>query len=147
MRKKSIADKKGVIPGIFIAIHTFGCALNRNVHIHLSTTVGGVSKDLTKFQKLYFDHQALKNMWKYRIINLFRKAEKTGWFVITPEVNRLLNHTDTFNHFLNDLSKQKWVVHCNKSSDNHDKIVDYLDRYIKRSAIAEPNSDIMMDIL
>jgi hypothetical protein len=134
---KRIADKKGVIPGIFIAIHTFGRALNRNVHIHLSTTVGGVSKDLTKFHKLYFDHQVLKNMWKYGIIDLFRKAAKTDGFVITPEVNRLLNHTYTFNHFLDDLSKQKWVVHCNQSSDNHDKIVGYLGRYVKRPAIAE----------
>ena len=36
---QTIAKKKGVIPGIFIAIHTFGRDLKANVHIHLSTTV------------------------------------------------------------------------------------------------------------
>lgn len=39
---KTIAYQKGVIPGIFIAIHTFGRDLKRNVHIHLSTTTGGL---------------------------------------------------------------------------------------------------------
>jgi hypothetical protein len=38
---QSIAKKKNIIPGIFIAIHTFGRDLKRNVHVHLSTTTGG----------------------------------------------------------------------------------------------------------
>ena len=37
---KTIADKAGVIAGVFIAIHTFGRNLKRNMHIHLSTTTG-----------------------------------------------------------------------------------------------------------
>lgn len=36
-----IAKKEGVTPAIFIAIHTFGRDLKRNIHIHLSTARGG----------------------------------------------------------------------------------------------------------
>lgn len=39
---QTIAKQKGVLPGIFIALHTFGRNLKRNVHIHLSTTLGGL---------------------------------------------------------------------------------------------------------
>ena len=44
----TIAQTKNVTPAIFIAIHTFGRDLKRNVHIHLSTTRGGITVDLSK---------------------------------------------------------------------------------------------------
>src|SRR5579863_5639318 len=50
---KTIANQKGVTLGIFIAIHTFGRDLKRNVHIHLSTTTGGLSLDLTQWKNIY----------------------------------------------------------------------------------------------
>jgi hypothetical protein len=39
------AKKKNFLPGIYLAIHTFGRDLKRNYHIHLSTTAGGLSED------------------------------------------------------------------------------------------------------
>ena len=44
---QKIAAKKNVTPGRFIAIHTFGRNMKRNVHIHLSTTTAGITKDGT----------------------------------------------------------------------------------------------------
>lgn len=40
---KDWAHEKGFLPGVFLAIHTFGRDLKRNIHIHLSTTTGGLS--------------------------------------------------------------------------------------------------------
>ncbi len=37
--------QKGVLPGIFTALHTFGRDLKYNVHVHLSVTRGGLSDD------------------------------------------------------------------------------------------------------
>ena len=37
-----VAGKKGIRPGIFTALHTFGRDLKWNVHVHLSVTVGGL---------------------------------------------------------------------------------------------------------
>ena len=40
---KKLSKQKGCLPGIFLAIHTFGRDLKRNIHLHLSTTIGGLS--------------------------------------------------------------------------------------------------------
>jgi len=43
----TLSKKKGILPAIFAAIHTFGRDLKKNVHMHISTTAGGLSDDLT----------------------------------------------------------------------------------------------------
>jgi hypothetical protein len=132
---KKIADKKEVIPGIFVAIHTFGRDLKRNVHIHLSTTLGGLSIKTHQWKKLFFNQETLMKTWRYQIIRLFRKTYAK--LKIPPQIQKLLNHTFTFNDFLNSLYQKHWVVHCNKPSDNHKDIVSYLSRYLKKPPIAE----------
>jgi hypothetical protein len=133
---KTIAGNKRVTAGIFIAIHTFGRDLKRNVHIHLSTTCGGITKDNTKWKNLYFDQHTLMKMWRYAVIKLFRDTFQKD-LVLTTKIQKQLNHTFTFNHFLNWLYKKKWIVFCSKPSNDYKKNVEYLSRYIKRPAIAE----------
>ena len=59
---KKHAETKGIKPGIFLAIHTFGRDLKRNIDIHLSTTIGGLSLDHSNWIKnCYFLHNKLKN--------------------------------------------------------------------------------------
>jgi Putative transposase/Transposase zinc-binding domain len=130
---KSIANKKNVIPGIFTALHTFGRDLKRNVHIHLSTTLGGISKNGSQWKKLFFHQPTLRNTWRYAIIKLFRQSE----LMIPQAIRKQLNSTFTFNHFLDQLYKKTWVVHCSKPSDNHKHNVEYLAGYVKRPPIAE----------
>jgi len=134
---KQLAKNKKVIPGIFIAIHTFGRDLKRNVHIHLSVTLGGITKDGTTWKKLAFHQKSLMKMWRYAVISLFRKLYQTNSLVIPKAIQQSLNHAFTFNHLLNALYKKYWVVHCSKPSKNHKKNVQYLGRYIKRPPIAE----------
>jgi hypothetical protein len=132
---KGIAAKKGVTPGIFIAIHTFGRDLKRNVHIHLSTTLGGLSLDHTKWEKLFFHQATLMKIWRYNVVSLFRKMASE--LILPPAIHKQLNHTFTFNHFLDNLYQKPWIVHCSKPSEDHEQNVSYLGRYIKRPAIAE----------
>lgn len=76
---KTLAKQKGIIPGIFLANHTFGRDLKRNIHIHLSTTTGGLSSCNDSWQKgTYFYHETLKKMWRYHLIALFREEFKQG---------------------------------------------------------------------
>lgn len=123
------------MPGIFIAIHTFGRDLKRNVHIHLSTTTGGLSENDTKWKNLFFDQKTLMRMWRYEIIQLFRK--KAPHLTIPPTIKKQLHHAFTFNQLLDDLYKKIWIVHCSKPTNDHKQNVNYLARYIKRPAIAE----------
>jgi hypothetical protein len=101
---KTIAQKKNLTVGIFVAIHTFGRDLKRNVHIHLSVTTGGLTQDLTKWKKVFFHQTTLMRIWRYQIIRLFRNAQSK--LVIPPDIQKKLNHTFTFNQFL-DLLYQK----------------------------------------
>lgn len=132
---KSIGKKKKVIPGIFIAIHTFGRDLKRNVHVHLSVTTGGITEDLTQWKNIFFHQETLMRTWRYQIIQLFRKVQSQ--LVIPPGIQKQLHHAFTFNQFLDLLYKKHWIVHCSKPSTDHKQNIHYLGRYVKRPAIAE----------
>ncbi len=132
---KTIAKKKNVTLGIFLAIHTFGRDLKRNVHIHLSVTNGGLTQDLTKWKNVFFHQKTLMQIWRYQIIHLFRNAQSK--LVIPPNIQNKLNPTFTFNQFLDLLYQKYWIVHCSKASTDHKKNVAYLARYTKRPPIAE----------
>ena len=104
---KKIADDRNIDIGIFLVIHTFGRDLKRNYHIHLSVTLHGICKDKKKIKKIYFDHQLLKNKWKYCITNFLRKRYKSG------NLN-LPKSWHSFNSILNENYKKQWVVHLGK---------------------------------
>ena len=131
---KTIANRKKIIPGLFIAIHTFGRDLKRNVHIHLSTTTGGLTQDFSQWKNLFFHQATLMRIWRYQIITLFRKTKQ---LVIPNSIKQQLHHDFTFNQLLDYLYKKTWVVFCSTPTKNYKQIVDYLGRYIKRPAIAE----------
>ncbi len=80
----TLAAKKGITPGIFIALHTFGRDLKRNVHVHLSTTLGGLTQDGTQWKNLYFEQATLMRMWRYQLIKLFRAQQEQ--LVIPPTI-------------------------------------------------------------
>jgi len=133
----NIADKKNVTPGIFIAIHTFGRDLKRNVHIHLSTTLGGLTKDGSQWKSLFFNQSTIMIMWRYSIITLFRNEYNKQSLIIPNKIQRQLNHTFTFNNLLDKLYNKTWIVYCSKPSNSYKKNVDYLGRYVKRPPIAQ----------
>ena len=134
---KTIARKKHVTPGIFIALHTFGRDLKRNVHVHLSTTTGGISKDGRQWKKLFFHQATLMRMWRYRLLKLFRDALKKKRLIIPQALKKQLHPDFTLTQFFDHLYQKRWVVHCSKPSKDHQQNVNYLSRYIKRPAIAE----------
>ena len=133
----NIAEKKKIIPGIFIAIHTFGRSLKRNVHIHVSVANGGLSKDLSCWKNLFFKKDILMPMWRYNVITLFRKAYRQNMLTVPKAIQNQLNPLFTFNHFLNRLYNKYWIVDCAKPSTNHKHNVTYLGSYVKRPPIAE----------
>lgn len=134
---KTLAKKKEFLPGIFLAIHTFGRDLKRNIHIHLSTTVGGLSLSCDSWIKsAYFYHDSLKKMWRYQIISLLRKEFKEGRLKLTNS----LKHIKSYKAFCSWTSiyyNKTWVVHLSKQSNNMKVNVDYLGKYLKRPPIGE----------
>lgn len=129
---KKLAAQKNIVPGMFVAIHTFGRDLKRNPHIHLSVTLGGITKNKTKWKNgLYFHHMKVKKMWRYALINLLREQYKSGNLKLPPNLKHIKNYS-TFNSWLNFLYNKKWVVHLQRSSNNHKTNIEYLGKYLKR---------------
>lgn len=62
-------EKKGYIPGIVCVLHTFGCILNFNPHIHMLLTAGGLSPDRTRWiRNEFIPWDMLKERWKGHVI-------------------------------------------------------------------------------
>lgn len=133
---KKLAANKGINPGMFAAIHTFKRDLLRNVHIHLSTTLGGLNRNNQWVEKLYFDHLAVKKMWRFSVIKLLREQYKSGNLKLPSKLKHIKNYT-AFNSWLNFLYNKKWVVFLQIPSRNHKLNIDYLGKYLKRPPIGE----------
>ena len=134
---QSVANNKKVTPGVFIALHTFGRDLKRNVHVHLSVTLGGLYFDQTKWVKLFFSSNLLMTQWRYKIINMLRQEYRQSSLIIPNTVKQQLNQEVKFNHFLDKQYNKHWHVHCAKPTNTQKQNIEYLGRYIKRPPIAE----------
>ena len=133
------AKKLGVIPGIFVALHTFGRDLKRNMHFHLSSTLSGLSLDESMWMpRLRFNRKALvaiKQTWRNEIVSLLHNEFEAGQLVLPPHLND--NNQLTFKPWLNLQNQKMWVVHFSKPADNHYRVVTYLGRYLKKPPIGE----------
>ena len=134
---KNYAASKGILPGIYLAIHTFGRDLKRNFHIHLTTTSGGLSADQSQWvSSLYFHHQTLKNRWKAKVTQCLRQAYNNGQLKLPRKFNHIKN-ASTFSSWLNAIYQKPWVIHLSKTSNEHKRNIEYLGKYLKRPPIGE----------
>lgn len=134
---KELSRKNGFIPGIFLALHTFGRDLKRNVHIHLSTTIGGLSLSCNSWIKnAYFYHDSLKKMWKYQVITLLRNEFKENRLKLPHHLKHIKTYS-AFASWTTQFYNKTWNVFLNHHDDNMKHNVDYLGKYIKRPPIGE----------
>lgn len=133
-----LAKTKKFLPGIFIAIHTFGRDLKRNFHIHLSTTLRGLSLDKESWinKQAFFHENPVKDLWKNRMLKFLRTEFQNGKLKMPPHLHHIKSYS-TFYSWTVQFFNKPWVVHLNKSSDNLKHNVEYLGRYLKRPPIGE----------
>jgi hypothetical protein len=132
---KQFAAKKKLLPGIFIALHTFGRDLKWNVHVHLSVTCGGLTADHTQWKSCYFSKTAIMPMWRYQIIRLLR--ETFDQLQLPDNLHSLCPTKQQWNIWLNQQYQKTWIVHFAKRSENHSRNINYLGRYIKRPPLSQ----------
>ena len=130
------AKKKGILPGIFTALHTFGRSLLWNIHAHLSVTLGGLADDGKAWKSLYYVKKTLMPMWRYEIINLMRQAYKRGELKLPKAMKDTCTNLTEFNQWLDEQYQKNWIVHFAKPNKNHHKNVKYLGRYLKRPPLS-----------
>ena len=132
---KKTADKKGLLPGIFTALHTFGRDLKWNVHVHLSVTCGGITADGEQWKSLFFVKAQIVPMWRYAIIDLLRQSDES---LVLPEALKAICPTkQAWNRWLNIHYEKQWIVHFAPPSSSHIRNVNYLGRYIKRPPLSQ----------
>ena len=132
----TVAGKKHRLPGIFTALHTFGRALPWNVHIHLSTTLGGLTDDRQTWKRLYFPKRLIMPQWRYGVITLLRKAYQRGELTLPEALQRRCPTPQAFNAWLDFHYRKPWIVHLTKPTANPNHNVNYLGRYLKRPPLA-----------
>lgn len=131
------AMSMGVIPGIFVAVHTFGRDLKRNLHFHLSTTLSGLSIDKTTWMPNFrFNRKKLaliKTQWTNTIITMLCNEYNNGNLILPEGITgqQFLSYLGSYHN------KPPWVVHFAKPSKNHYRTILYLGRYLKRPPIGE----------
>lgn len=134
---KDLSTQQGFLPGIFLSIHTFGRDLKRNPHIHLATTLGGLSPSLNSWVSgSYFYHKTLKTLWKYAVINMIQSEFKNGNLILPPHLKYLKSYS-SFCSWMSISYNKTWVVHLSLKSDNLKHNVEYLGKYLKRPPIGE----------
>lgn len=130
-----LGEEKGFKPGLFAVIHTFGSMLNRNFHIHLSTSCGGLDTN-NLWKKGHFHHHPIKKRWRARIISMFREHYKSGNLKL-PYSLKHLNTYQKFNQWLQQFFRYDWNIEVQKPNSDKKQNIEYLGRYIKRPALGE----------
>ena len=129
-------NKKQIKLAIYLGLHTFGSALSKNVHIHLSTSAVGITNDLKQLKNISFDKPSIMKMWRYAVINMFRNQFKNNQLKL-PKNLQHLNDYMKFNAWLDALYKKQWIIDISKKHDNHSITTKYIGKYIKRPAIGD----------
>jgi Putative transposase/Transposase zinc-binding domain len=132
-----LGQLKGVVPGIFIALHTFGRDLKDNPHLHASTTQGGLNQKETQFKGSYFKKKLIMKMWRYAVIRLLKKAYKEGLLILPEGLNSLCPDLRSFSAWLNRRLHKPWIVHVAKPTPNPMRTLNYLGRYLKRPPVSQ----------
>lgn len=132
---KQLAKQKGITPGMFAALHTFGRDLKLNPHVHISITRGGLNAKETRFIAYYFKKKVIMRMWRYRVIQLLKKAYKEGVLILPEGLSSLCPTLGHFSAWLNRRLNKLWIVHVAKPTKNSRLTINYLGRYVRRPPI------------
>ena len=133
---KDYCLQKGCIPGIFMAIHTFGRDLKRNVHFHLSTTPGGLALNLVSWIRVFFNASYIKKRWRHQLIATLKNEFANGSLKLPKKMQHIKTQRQ-FDAWINQFARNNWMVFLQKQTSNKKANIDYLGRYIKRPPLAE----------
>ncbi|MFO7906804.1 MAG: transposase [Pirellulaceae bacterium] len=113
----------GALPGILAVLHTWTGELAYHPHVHLLITGGGVTPDGQSWQPARGQFLVPVRLLSRKIAALFREAlrkEKPDVFATLPECVWHL----------------EWVSFCKYYGHGNDAVLNYLSRYVFRTAIS-----------
>lgn len=117
------------VPAIISTLHTWGQNLCRHPHVHILVTGGGLGEDGAwhRSNETYlFDVEELSADFKRRFLRALKRLKKNG----------SLQQAEKFDKVYEQIESKDWVVNCRKPFAGAEKVLEYLSRYVYRSAIA-----------
>lgn len=125
-------EKFGISVGIFSMIHTFWSHVNRNPHIHLVTTLGGI------FTNSEWEEERMDISEKYLSFRSFKKRWRA---LIAKKCREILKEHDPQsynkrNKVINTLFKKSWYVSLSDPIIDVERVMSYITRYMYRAPVS-----------
>ena len=119
------ADKRhlGALPGILSVLHTWNGQLHYHCHVHMLITGGGVSSDGEHWESARGKFLVPVHVLSRKIAAKFRDALKKQ----KPELFATISATAW---------RREWVSFCKHYGRGNDAVLNYLSRYVFRTAIS-----------
>lgn len=128
--QKLAADQKylGGQIGVLAVLHTWGRALGYHPHLHCLVPAVGLSKDkqqiyLPKYNTYLVPVKALSKIFRARFLKLAKKE-------LPQQAQEKVRNHNPLNH-----TPQKWVLYSKATLYHTEKVLEYLARYLYRTAI------------
>ena len=122
---KQLCAKKrhlGALPGILSVLHTWNAELGYHVHVHMLITGGGITQDGQHFEPSRGKFLVPVAVLSRKIAAKFRDAlrkERPGLLATIPE----------------SVWQREWVSFCKHYGHGNEAVLNYLSRYVFRTAI------------
>ena len=130
-----IADKKyhGLVPGLMIALHTWGRQLTLHPHTHCLITAGGVNdikqwQDITSF---LLPIRVVKSFYRGKVQDFIKQAVKERTLVLPPDMT-----VDQFKQLCQRTYQKQWSVRIEQRYEHGKGVMLYLSRYLKGGPVS-----------
>jgi len=123
----------GVLPGLMIALHSWGRQLSLHPHTHCLVTAGGVnaSKQWQDSTPFLLPIRVVKSFYRGKVQGFIRQAFKDKVLVLPPDMTRL-----QFNQLYQQAYQKQWSVRIEDRYEHGKGVMLYLSRYLKGGPVS-----------
>lgn len=126
--------------GFIATLHTWDQKLAQHIHLHCVIPAGALSSDKKRWigpesDNFLFSVKALSKVFRGKFICHLKDSYAKGDLVFSGK-SLEYESNEGFKALIDELYKKEWIVYCRKPFAGPEKVLDYLGRYIFRTAIS-----------
>ena len=126
----------GALPGLLMALHTWGRTLNLHPHVHCLVTGGGLTDD-NQWRAVNYNYllpvAVVKALYKGKLLSHLWDALNDNTLTLPPD----LSHGQA-QRLLRRINDKSWNVRLQERYEHGRGVMLYLSRYVKGGAIKNP---------
>ena len=126
--------------GFICTLHTWDQKLAEHIHLHCIIPAGALTYDKKRWigsanDNFLFSVKALSKVFRGKFTDYLRKAYSQGELIFVGKSTEY-GTKEGFKALIDELYKTEWIVYSKKPFAGPKKVLDYLGRYIFRTAIS-----------